>query len=70
LERLPLKVFIIELDFDGNRQFIAAVHLGPSGQSRYEMMNAPLGSEGYKIILIEQGWARSNKTQVTHEDAP
>jgi hypothetical protein len=33
-------------------------------------MNAPLSPECDKIILIKQGRARSDKTQVTHKDTP
>src|ERR1039458_1501716 len=69
-ERPPLQVFKIELNLVGDRQFIAAVHLRPTGQSRYKKMNAPLSSKRDEIILIEQRRARSNKTQVTHQDAP
>ena len=70
MKRLPLQILKIELDFGGDRQLIAAIHLCPAGQSRHENMNAPFSPERDKIILIEQGWERTNKTQVNLKNAP
>lgn len=39
-KRSPLKILIIELYFYWNRQFVTAVHLRPSGQSRHKLLYA------------------------------
>jgi hypothetical protein len=65
-----MQILIIKLDLDRDRQLISAVYLSPAGQPRHENMNASLSSERDKIILIKQGRARSNKTQVVRKNAP
>src|ERR1035437_221837 len=69
-KRSPLQILIIELHFDWDRQFITAVHLRPSGQSRHQNVDSSLGPQRHKIILIEQGRTRSDKTQVARKNAP
>jgi hypothetical protein len=42
-KRSPLQILIVKLYLDGNWQFIAAVHLRPTGQSRHQNVDASLG---------------------------
>jgi hypothetical protein len=57
-KRPPMEILIVELYLDKDRQFIAAVHLSPSGQSRHKLVNTSLSSGRNQIVLIEQCRAR------------
>ena len=55
---------MIQADFLGDGQIIAAIHLSPSGDSRYELVNAGLSSERDEIVLVEESGPRSDQAQV------
>ena len=67
---LPPEILKIQFDFFGNRQFIPAINLRPSGQSRDQFMNTLRRTQLDQIVLIEQCRPRTNKTHITGDYAP
>ncbi len=63
-----LKIIFIEFNLDGYRKFIAPMNLGPSGEAGGEKMDPLFRSQGDKIILIEQGGPRPDKTHVAAQN--
>ena len=53
-KRPSLKIFIIELYLDWDRQFVTAVDLCPASQSGREFVNVSLCTECHEVVLIEQ----------------
>jgi len=69
-KRSPLEVLCVQSDLVGYRQIVPAVNLRPTRKAWYQFVNTRVSTQRDKFILIEKGWARTDKTHITFEDAP
>lgn len=64
-----LKVFLVILHFDRDRQLAPAIDLGPAGNARDQLVNPLLSSQSYQVILVEQRRPRTDETHISPEHA-
>ncbi len=67
---LPFKVLAVELHFDRNTEFISTVDLGPTSETRTDLVDAGSGAQFDKIVLIEQRGPRADKAELAAQDTP
>jgi hypothetical protein len=69
-EALPLEVGAVETHFFFDRELVAAVDLGPSGDARPQPVHALGRPQGDQVVLVEERRARSDEAHVALEHAP
>ena len=69
-ERLAPEIFDLKPDLFGNRKLIPTIHLRPSRQTGYEVVDTVLGSQFRQIMLIEQCGTGPNKAHIASQNAP
>ncbi len=64
-----MQILVVIIYLHWNRKIVSTVNLGPTCETRRELMDTEFCPKSYEVILIKEGRTWADKTEVSFQDA-